>query len=236
MTDGRHFRDDDTVRLWPPADPWAAHDGRTESFPMVNPAVRNGRRPIYGRVYELFTDRPEDGPHPYVGQTTTTIAKRVQRHKNADSVAKDPWKAHILPGPAGYRLLETVYSTGDCAENERVLNRAEAFWIDRLRPTHNDVRPVRPRHGDPLPARPRESARTVPARAVKSRPRRRVSWRVWLCLVLWALATAGCAVVLHLGGAPEQMIWALSPSFGAGAAWAMTMDIVRRGRRLKAWR
>jgi hypothetical protein len=235
MTDGRHFRDEETVRLWPPADPWAAHDGRTAQWPTVNPAprpARTGRRPVFGRVYELFTDDPRDGEHPYVGQVRApkTVAQRQREHKV--EAARFPWKSRIIDGPRGRRLLETVYATGDDYYDQQILDQIEALWIDRLKTTHNR-RDRRARPGDPLPARPRESAR--PARAVRSRPRRRVSWRVWLCLVLWALATAGCAVLLHLGDAPEQMIWALSPSFGAGAAWAMTMDIVRRGRKLKAW-
>lgn len=202
--------------------------------PEPRPDRPHGRPPVYGRVYELFTGDPRDGEHPYVGRTTTTIAKRVRRHKSADDITRDPWKARIIDGPRGYRLLETVYSCGIAAEDARSLARAEAFWIDRLRPTHNDVRPVRPRLGDPLPPRPRES---VARRRGAPRTRRRFPWRAGLFLALSAVTAllAGrlvAALALPWPWAPYVAALVL----GAPLGWRMTMAVLRGGRRLRVWR
>jgi hypothetical protein len=67
-------------------------------------------RPIYGYVYELILAGQSDTDHSYVGMTTTTIHRRVHGssgHASATDVARDPWKAGILPGRAGYRCLES---------------------------------------------------------------------------------------------------------------------------------
>lgn len=217
---------------WGDPVPDEAHPGidRRLDLPVRSPATT--RRAVYGRVYELFTDDPRDGEHPYVGQTTTTIAQRVKRHKSADEIAKRPWKARIVDGPRGYRLLETVYSTGDCADNERDLDRAEAFWIDRLRPTHNDVRPVRPRQGDPLPPRPKESRGSRP-----KRPRRRVNWRLSTFLTITILCVALVARLLTALHLPWPWVpWALSLPIGAAFAYAAFSRLLTAGRRLKIWR
>lgn len=188
------------------------------------------RRPVYGRVYELFTDRPDlDGDHPYVGQTVQTIAARKCGHKSARSVARDPWKARIVDGPRGHRLLETVYASGDPRHDQAILDQVEAFWIDRLRPTRNGQRPVRPRPGDPLPARPRD------ARPVRSR--RPVPWRVALFLLL-ATATAVLAgrtvAAMHL---PWPWVpYAAALAAGVPLGWRMTTAVLRGGRRLRVWR
>ena len=213
---------------------WQWGDPSPRDDPEPRPDRPHNRPPVYGRVYELFTGDPRDGEHPYVGRTTTTIAKRVRRHKSADDIARDPWKARIIDGPRGYRLLETVYSCGVVAEDARSLARAEAFWIDRLRPTHNDVRPVRPRLGDPLPSRPRD---TASRRRAGARTRRRFPWRAVLFLALSAVTAllAGrlvAALALPWPWAPYVAALVL----GAPLGWRMTMAVLRGGRRLRVWR
>lgn len=194
------------------------------------------RRPVYGRVYELFTARPDlDGDHPYVGQTVQTIAARKCGHKSARSVARDPWKARIVDGPRGHRLLETVYATGDARHDQAILDQVEAFWIDRLRTTHNGPRPVRPRPGDPLPARPR-GARPSPRPRV-ARPRRPFPWRAALFLLL-ATATALLAgrlvSAMHLPW--PWAAYAAALAAGVPLGWRMTTAVLRGGRRLRVWR
>lgn len=170
-------------------------------------------REVYGRVYEVFTTRPDlDGEHPYVGKTCQTIHRRVhagpRAHTSPESIAKDPWKARIRPGRDGYRQLEAIYATGDKAVDEASLRRAEAFWIDRLRTTHNDVRPVRP----PAHEQPARTARAKPARppsattfrAAQTRTRRRqesAAFWIWsamlTALVGWFLFPAPWPTVLY---------------------------------------
>lgn len=211
---------------------WGDPSSRGDAEPR--PDRPHGRPAVYGRVYEVFTRDPRDGEHPYVGKTTTTIAKRVRRHKSTDDIARDPWKARIIDGPRGYRLLETVYSCGVVAEDARALARAEAFWIDRLRPTHNDVRPVRPRHGDPLPPRPRE---TASRRRGGVRPRRRFPWRAALFLALSAMIAVPAALLaaaMHLPWPWVPYVSALV--VGAPLGWRMTTAVLRGGRRLRIWR
>jgi hypothetical protein len=232
--------DEPTAEFAPPADPWAGHDGLTAEMPTVEPEIRmarsNGRRPVFGRVYELFTDRPEDGEHPYVGQTTQTIEQRKRGHKSKRDVAKDPWKAHIIDGPRGHRLLETVYATGDPYADERELDRAEAFWIDKLRPTYNVVRPVRPRYGDPLPVRPQERSRPATRRTVRT-SRRRVPWRVRVFLLFTLVLTTACAVALaHVDQPYPWLPWVLAPVAGVAFVWRGTLALLHAGRKLRAWR
>lgn len=191
-----------------------------------DPLTGYGERPrssrVYGRAYELFTTRPDlDGEHPYVGKTRQTIHQRVHgrsssAHTSPQSVAKDPWKARIRPGRAGYRLLETVYATGDVAADERELRRVEAFWIDRIRPTHNTVRPVRP-PVHTLPARapraPRRAYRPSAPRehTGRTRARRRVSG----FLALFAVTTALVAwLVAHMDLPWPAAPWVASPVGG----------------------
>jgi hypothetical protein len=189
-------------------------------------------RPIYGRIYELCLRGQGPDEHSYVGMTTTTIHRRVHGsagHTSPDSVARDPWKARILPGPAGYRLLETVYSTGDCEENDRALRRAEAFWIDRLRPTENDVRPVRP-FGPPQ----RRAQQARPARPASRPTRRRRRSRVLavLCLasmLAWVYIVARVVVAMHLPWPAAP--WVAAPVLGTVIGWtafARTHRAVRR--------
>lgn len=59
--------DEDTARLRTPVDPW----------PVVEPEPVARPRRVYGYVYELVTGDQRDGAHPYAGQTTTTIHRRV---------------------------------------------------------------------------------------------------------------------------------------------------------------
>lgn len=200
-----------------------------EPPPATRPA---GRRAVYGRVYELITGDPQDGPHPYVGMTTQTIRRRTHGpngHTSPASVAKDPWKARILPGPGGVRLLENVYDTGDPAENDRALRRAEAFWIDRLRPTHNEVRPVRPPAHHPRPAK--RSARPTVRRA------RRVTFRHVALLVLIALATYLAARVTLAMELPWPAApWVVAPAVGVTSGFLAYARIHAIGRKARLWR
>jgi hypothetical protein len=208
----RHRDDDDVINLL-----------------AVRPAPP--RRKIYGYVYELITGDPRDGEHPYVGMTERTIHQRVRGaggHTSPESVAKDPWKARILPGRAGYRCLERVYDTGDLAENDRALRRAEAFWIDRLRPTHNDVRPVRPPLHEARPVRrPARPLRTLPA------PRRRkFPVRAWLFISLFMVMTAVVSRGAYLMGLPSYVPWVISPVVAGFLSWRVFWSAHRSIRRL----
>jgi hypothetical protein len=193
--------DEPTVRLTPPADPWA----HTQEMPTV-PQERPRRRQIFGRVYETIETGQRDAEHRYVGKTEQTIHQRVHGpsgHTSQTSIARDPWKANILLGKAGYRLLENVYDTGDPAENDRALRRAEAFWIDHLRPTRNVIRPVRPPSTAPPPPRREPRPRRAPRRIsmAEERKRRRVRVRLIvlsLIVVACAYAVARAVMLLHL--------------------------------------
>lgn len=196
-------------------------------------------RAVYGRVYELVLRGQPDAQHSYVGKTTQTIHRRVHGpsgHTCAADVAKDPWKASILPGRAGYRLLETVYDTGDPEENRRALARAEAFWIDRLRPLHNDVRPVRP-IGDLRAAKPRHYPGPIPPRPARSPARRarrrgsRVKPLALLTLVaLFTCLAAWFIVAMQLPW--PQAPWIASPVVGLTVGWATFWKLHRSVRRL----
>lgn len=202
------------------------------------PLPPSGRRPasrtlVYGRVYELFTDDPRDGEHPYAGQVRApkTIAARQREHRSAAEVARFPWKARIVDGPRGRRLLETVYATGDDRHDQAILDQVEAFWIDRLRTTHNGARPVRPRHGEALPPRPRETWRPL------RKPARRRQWRVGL----FAAVTLPLMIAAWLAVTAMAMPWpwlpyAVAPVVGVPLGWRVTMRVLTAGRRLGAWR
>lgn len=202
-------------------------------WPVADTRPRSTRRSVYGYVYETITGDPRDGEHPYVGMTETTIHNRVHGpagHTSRQSVAEDPWKARILRGRAGYRCLERVYDTGDPDENDRALRRAEAFWIDRLRPTHNTVRPVRPPLHQPQP--PRATARPA-VKVARRRPQRRVPVRAVTFAVLVAVFTtlAACLIVaMHL---PWPAVpWVVSPALGVALAWRVFWTLHRSIRRL----
>ena len=197
-------------------------------------------RAVYGRVYELvLRDQPPDS-HAYVGKVTapTTIHQRVfgrsaSAHTSPQSVTHDPWKAEISPGRAGYRLLETVYDTGDEAENDRALRRAEAFWIDRLRPTHNIVRPVRPA-GAPLA--PRARGRAVAARPLppaRARRTRRRPVKPFVLLAFIAAFTYLSARTLLMMELPwPQVPWVGAPMLGVALGWSTFWKLHRSIRRL----
>lgn len=200
-------------------------------------------RPIYGYVYELFLTGQADTDHAYVGMTERTPYQRVfgsNGHTCPASVAKDPWKARIRPGRDGYRILERVRDAGDPAENDRALRRAEAFWIDRLRPLHNDVRPVRPPGYVPprrvptkadgsRPAGPRSSNRS-PA---PSRRRRPVRARAVVCLLIVAISIALAARFVVLMELPwPQAPWIAGPVLGGAFGWYSFWNIHRAWRRL----
>lgn len=216
-----------------PAQPAEDLNGRYE-WPVAQTRPRSTRRAVHGYVYELITGDPRDGAHPYVGMTETTIHNRVHGpngHTSRQGVDEDPWKARILRGKAGYRCLERVYDTGRPDENDRALRRAEAFWIDRLRPTHNEVRPVRPPLHEPQPPRRMASAR--PAGAIRRRRMRRIPGRAITFLILVALFTTLAArliVAMHL---PWPAVpWVVSPALGVALAWRVFWYLHRSIRRL----
>jgi hypothetical protein len=188
---------------------------------------RSARR-VYGYIYELILTGQGDGEHSYVGMCTTTIYKRVHGpsgHTSPESVTKDPWKAGILSGRAGYRKLEIVYDTGDPGENNRALRRAEAFWIDRLRPAQNDVRPVRP------PVRPGERVKPAPRRPAQRVARRRPTARQLGFLVLfafwtWLAARLIVSMQLPWPAAP----WVAAPMAGTFLGWTTLSGLHKRTR------
>ena len=207
---GRHH-EEETVRLQPPVDPWAdVRDGTTQAFPVAT----ERRRRVYGYVYEVFTSRPDiDGEHPYGGQTTTTIHQRVHGpngHTSAASVAKDPWKARIKPGRAGYRCLKVIYATGNPGDDQVRLDMAEAFAIDQLKTTYNIKRPIRPA-GEPVPQppRPREPVR--------------IPWRLVGFLLVWIAFTTLAGRALAAGHAP---LW-LAPLVVLLPAWFVFLRLHR---------
>jgi hypothetical protein len=189
-------------------------------------------RPIYGRVYEVFTMTQPPDSHAYVGMTTQTLHERVHGrsgHASPESVAEAPWKAGIRPGRAGYRLIETVYSTGDPVEDGRLLRRAEAYWIDRLRPIHNVVRPIRP-PGRPVPRPPRVK-RPAPRRDAVKRRRRSPKPHFLAAFVVIATYLAARLIVameLPWPAAP----WVGAPTIGAVIGWSVFWRLHRAVRKV----
>jgi len=218
MSDVSWGSDEPTVRM-EPVDPWAGAPGDRSAAPEPR-----RRRMAFGRVYETIEAGQRDGEHRYVGMTEKTLHQRVHGpsgHTSPASVAKDPWKAGILPGRAGYRLLETVYDTGDPAENDRALRRAEAFWIDRLRPSRNDVRPVRPPvSARPVAPPPRAARPTAPSLTYRERAARRK--RRMAALKFFALIAAmALSVALAIRAAALlDLPWTQGPAILAAAAGA----------------
>jgi hypothetical protein len=219
--------DEDTVRMRPPADPWAGHDGLTQEFP----AARRQRRQVYGRVYLLITNDPRDGLHPYVGQTTTTIHQRVHGpngHTSAASIDRDPWKARILAGRDGYRQLKVIYATDNPGADQVRLDMAEAFAIDQLKTTHNDQRPIRTGSSAvAAPRRPvRSSARRAPAR-------HRPPARLFVFLALAAFFTyLSARLVLAMELPWPAAPWIVAPTVGIVLAWQVFWWLHRNTRRL----
>jgi hypothetical protein len=222
--------DEDTVRMRPPVDPWA-HDGHTQQIPIGRP-----HRRVYGFVYELITGDPQDGPHPYVGQTTATIHRRVHGpngHTSPDEIAQAPWKARIRPGREGYRCLKTIYTTGSEVEDQMRLDLAEAILIDELKSTHNEQRPIRPpsarRRSPALADRPRPSA-TLPARrhARRRPPFRVIAFLLLVTTITYLAARLVVAMELPWPAAP----WIVAPVAGLGLGWKIFWETHRRARRL----
>jgi len=210
-----------------PADPWA---GMTSEVPIVQ---RMPKRRIHGRIYETIESGQRDGEHRYVGMTEQTLHQRVHAspsaHTSRASVAKDLWKARILPGAAGYRLLENVYDTGDPAENDRALRRAEAFWIDRLRPTRNTVRPVRPPGDRPAPRAKGPTRQEI----AEQRRRRRATRRLLAILAIGAFFTYLAARVVIAMQLPWPAApWVVAPVVGVAAGWLVFWHLHRAVRKL----
>jgi hypothetical protein len=204
-----------------------AHDGDTQEIPRQAPG-----REVFGRIYELILDGQRADEHSYVGKTTRTIHQRVHGrggHTSAASIAKDPWKARILPGRAGYRQLELVYCTGEgLAADKAALARAEAFWIDRLRTVHNDVRPVRP----PEPIKPPRPSRRRPAPTAR-RKSRRSSGKLTALLLLFAVFTSVVAYVLMTAQASPPVVWVVSPAVGTLISWKIFYAAHRKAQKIR---
>lgn len=221
-----------------PVDPWAGH---TRETPVI--FRDGGRRPLYGFVYELRVRGQRPDECPYVGKcegsTPTAVADRVHgtsasAHTSRQSIARDPWKAGILPGRDGWRILERVYATGDPAEDDARLRRAEADWIDRKNATRNRVRPVRPFGAQP-PRRPpaarpstvRPRPRVQEIREMQRRRRARLVL-MWLA-VLAAVFTFFVFRVVNSMDLPWPAApWIASPVVGFAAAWLL-LSRLRKG-------
>jgi len=184
------------------------------------------RRPVIGYVYELFTADPvQDSEHPYVGKTTQTVHQRVHGrggHTSPAEVAKSPWKGRIRAGRAGYRILERVRDTGEGdAANDAALARAEAFWIDRIRPKYNGPRPVRPPQHEAGPGPAAKPARQptlteVRQLAAHRRARRRlISFAVLCTAFTWLALRLVLAMNLPWPAAP----WIAGPAVGVFLGW-----------------
>jgi hypothetical protein len=136
----------------------------------------------------------------------------------------------ILPGRDGYRCLEIVRSTGDCAENDRVLRRAEAFWIDRLRPVHNDVRPVRP-PGERIPRSRRPPAGPAPNR-IAGRRRRKLGKPLGMLALIAAFTYLSALALLMMQLPWPQVPWVGAPVLGVALGWSAFWRMHRALRKL----
>lgn len=228
------------VDPWPdaPTIPFGVRDGHTSPIGFDAPVRESSRKgAIFGYVYELVLVGQCPDETSYVGKTEGStladVADRVNEHRR--EVARFPWKAGILPGKAGYRVLERVRYTGDGYDaDDKALRRAEADWIDRRRPVHNGPRPVRPRHGETLPPKPdapRRSAARPPTR--QQLTERRAHRRGWSFAVLSLIATALAAYVLTRTSwtGAEWGPWVFSPVLGFGGtlwAWLKVTATARR--------
>lgn len=232
-----------------PVDPWAVPDEPTVTLPVPEPgraeripqtpaeATRTLRRPVYGAVYVC---RTAGDPRKYVGKSgprktrdgrrlVCAPGKRVDEHRD-----KQDWGREILPGRAGYRVVEWVEKSGKGdAYDEANLRYREAVWIQQLNPTENDLRPI------PVPpdeALARAARRAAPARSRPATPRRRARRRVRLFPVVslafwWALFTALLAVPLSASPAP-WVPWVVAPAMGLAFGWATLFKIRKQWRRL----
>ena len=208
---------------------------RREVFDQSRP--RSGR-PIVGFVYEAILRDQPDGTHAYVGKvmgaTEAAVTERfhgdsASAHTSPESIRAYPWKARILPGRQGYRILERIRDTGDPTENDRAVRRAEVFWIDKLQTQFNVVRPVRP----PVTRRaPRPAAR--PASKPRGRQVRGDGGRhlaVAAVLSLIAVYATVIATVLHMGGASGPIAWVTPPAGAVFLTWRTLLAAERPRRR-----
>lgn len=224
-----------------PVDPWAGH---TRETPIV--FRPGGRRPVYGFVYELRTRDQRSGECPYVGKcegsTPTAVADRVHgksasAHTSPQSIAKAPWKADILPGRDGWRIIERVYATGDPDVDDARLRRAEADWIDRRHAIHNRVRPVRPFGEQPRRRPTRPAVANVPRQRVRSIREERLRRRARAVLVsLAVLAVVFTFLAARLVSAMDLpwpvAPWIVSPVLGLAAAWLLLSRLRKGWKRL----
>lgn len=194
--------------------------------PLGGEAGPAARRPVYAYVYELITGDPQDGPHPYVGKAKDprerVYGRRPTAHTSRQSVAKDPWKARILPAPHGFRTLETVPATGDPIEDERTLRTAEAYWMRKLKATHNDQRPAYDAAGRPVSRRLTSPPAPRPGRVA---PRRTQQVRSLAFLGLFLLALVLLVRLCLAGGLTGAPLW-LAPPVPALVAASMAFRLL----------
>jgi hypothetical protein len=192
-----------------------------QTLALARSAAGNGR--LFGVVYccRTATDRRkyvgESGPRkdPKTGRTVQcSPGRRVDEHR-----AKKTWGSEILPGRAGYEVLEWTTASGRGHEYDKAyLRYRQDVWIQRLNPTENDLRPV-PRHPDLVQRRP------VPAPAAPSvrprRARRSFAWFRVLSFAFWCVLYAsgfGWLFTLTEREAP-WVPWVLVPSLALACAW-----------------
>lgn len=183
--------------------------------PLADPVTT--RQEVYAYVYELVTGDPQDGSHPYVGKAKDprerVYGRRPTAHTSRQSVAKDPWKARILPAPHGFRVLETVPATGDPIEDERTLRTAEAYWMRKLKATHNDQRPAYDSAGRPVSRRLTTPRPAAPARRARRTSASRRVQRARGCAFL-SLFLAALFVLIRVclaGGLSGVSLWVVAP-------------------------
>lgn len=188
-------------------------------------------RRLYGVVYELIlTDTPPDICE-YIGRTRDLrrrMATTGSGHRSPTSIARDPWKARIRPGAAGYRILHRVYSTGDERVDAELLKIAESDLIDKRNAKRNDVRPVRPRVHE---ARRRPARQPIRRTAAQSRAAARAKRRLIalaFLAVLFAIPVGNVAAAMPQPEAP----WVAVPTVAPVLAWLTMWWCIRTARRL----
>ncbi len=236
------WADDVTTAFHPvdPTAPFAAVDPTlfdTEPAPQTMAAARRSMtHPLFGAIYcgQTATD-----PDKYVGKSgprTARDGRRVQCSpgRRVDEHRTDkPWGGELLPGRAGYRVLEWVEESGHGrAYDEANLRYREALWIQRINPTENSVRPV------PVP--PEEALQRVAVRTQREAARpsggaartKPVAWLRTVAFLFWTvLYTAGAAWLLALGVVP-WLPWVGAPAIGVVLGWTTLWEIRRKYDRL----
>jgi putative endonuclease len=78
----------------------------------------------------------------YVGQTTTSLEKRILSYKgDVSAYLRGKYKARskIIPAIAKYGISNFVFSVIDTASSQDELDQKEVFWIAKLQTTTDDI-------------------------------------------------------------------------------------------------